>query len=256
MNADSPVAIRAAAVAFLREGPAVLVACESSGTVRDALRRVGIRAISCDLLPTESPGPHLVGDVRALLDLPWSGCIAHPPCTYLSTSGFHWTVRGYRCHSLSDAAAYFFMRFTRMDCPTCIENPQSIMATRYRRPDQTVQPYQFGHDASKATCFWLHGLPPLMLGATFPPRMVTVNGKTRPRWSNQTDSGQNRLPPSADRWRIRSATFPGIAQAMAEQWAPVFRGHSVCTTVASFGRGIATAAPRQVIPGCKSQPGI
>ena len=193
----------------------VLIACESSGTVRDAFIRAGHDAMSCDILPTEKPGPHYQGDVRDVLGDGWDLLIGHPPCTYLSVSGMHWTTRGLRDPQLTEDALAFARLL--MDAPIAriaIENPVSIISSRIRKPDQIIQPYQFGHDASKKTCLWLKGLPPLRPTAFVDPRIV--DGK--PRWANQTDSGQNKLPPSADRWRMRSKTYQGIADAMAAQW--------------------------------------
>ena len=194
----------------------VLIACESSGTVRDAFRRAGHYALSCDLLPTEKPGPHYQGSVLDILDHDWDLLIAHPPCTYLSVSGMHWTTRGLRDPKLTEDALEFAR--TLMDAPIvqiAIENPVSVISSRIRKPDQIIQPYQFGHDASKKTCLWLKNLPLLKPTQLVEPRMV--NGK--PRWGNQTDSGQNKLPPSKDRWKLRSKTYEGIANAMAEQWS-------------------------------------
>lgn len=193
----------------------VLVACESSGTVRDAFRARGHFAMSCDLLSAEKPGPHHQGDVRELLGQDWDLLIAHPPCTYLSVSGMHWTTRGLRDPKLTENALDFVRLF--MDAPIdriAIENPVSVISSRIRKPDQIIQPYQFGHDASKKTCLWLKNLPLLKATELVDPRMV--DGKAR--WSNQTGSGQNKLPPSKDRWRLRSKTYEGIANAMAEQW--------------------------------------
>jgi hypothetical protein len=193
----------------------VLIACEYSGTVRDAFIELGHDAMSCDLLPTEMPGPHYQGSVIDILDQGWDLMIAHPPCTYLSVSGMHWTIRGFRDPKLTEDALHFVK--TLMDAPIpliAIENPVSVISTRIRMPDQIITPYQFGHDASKKTCLWLKGLPPLRPTGFVEPRMV--NGK--PRWGNQTDSGQNKLGPSDDRWKIRSATYQGIAKAMAKQW--------------------------------------
>ncbi len=193
----------------------VLVACEYSGTVRDAFRRAGHDAMSCDLLPTEAPGPHYQGDVRDVLDDGWDLMVAHPPCTYLSVSGMHWTTRGLRDPQLTEDALTFVRLL--MDAPIAriaIENPVSVISSRIRKPDQIVQPWMFGHDASKKTCLWLKGLPALVPTAVVAPRIV--NG--RKRWGNQTNSGQNKLPPSEDRWKIRSATYQGIADAMADQW--------------------------------------
>ena len=193
----------------------VLIACESSGTVRDAFIRAGHDAMSCDMLPTEQPGPHYQGDVRDVLGDGWDLLIGHPPCTYLSVSGMHWTTRGLRDPQLTEDALAFARLL--MDAPIAriaIENPVSIISSRIRKPDQIIQPYQFGHDASKKTCLWLKGLPPLRPTAFVEPRIV--DGK--PRWDNQTDSGQNKLAPSSDRWRMRSKTYQGIADAMAAQW--------------------------------------
>ena len=193
----------------------VLIACESSGTVRDAFTRAGHDAMSCDMLPTEQPGPHYQGDVMDILCDGWDMLIGHPPCTYLSVSGMHWTTRGMRDPQLTEDALAFARLL--MDAPIAriaIENPVSIISSRIRKPDQIIQPYEFGHDASKKTCLWLKNLPLLRPTEYVEPRIV--NGK--PRWANQTDSGQNKLPPSADRWRMRSKTYQGIADAMAEQW--------------------------------------
>ena len=193
----------------------VLVACEYSGAVRDAFRAAGHDALSCDLLPSDGPGPHYQGDVRDIIGQGWDLMVAHPPCTYLSVSGMHWTKRGLRDPQLTEDALAFVRLL--MDAPVpriAIENPISVINSRIRKPDQIIHPYQFGHDASKATCLWLKGLPALQPTQTIEPRIV--NG--RKRWGNQTDSGQNRLSPSPDRWKLRSATYAGIAQAMADQW--------------------------------------
>jgi hypothetical protein len=193
----------------------VLVACEYSGTVRDAFRRAGHDAMSCDLLPTEAPGPHYQGDVRDVLDDGWDLMVAHPPCTYLSVSGMHWTTRGLRDPQLTEDALTFVRLLLEAPVPRiALENPVSIISSRIRKPDQIVQPWMFGHDASKKTCLWLKGLPVLTPTAIVAPRIV--NG--RKIWGNQTPSGQNKLGPSADRWKIRSATYQGIADAMADQW--------------------------------------
>lgn len=190
----------------------VLVACEYSGTVRDAFLRAGHDAMSCDLLPTDAPGPHYQGDVFDIINNGWDLMIAHPPCTYLSVSGMHWTTRGLRDPKLTEDALDFVQRL--MDAPVkriAIENPVSVISSRIRKPDQIIQPWWFGHDASKKTCLWLKNLPLL-----FPTDMLPGDAKTRR--ANQTASGQNKLPPSKDRWKIRSATYKGIADAMASQW--------------------------------------
>ena len=193
----------------------ILIACEYSGTVRDAFIRAGHDAMSCDLLPTDVPGPHYQGDVFDIINNGWDMMIAHPPCTYLSVSGMHWTTRGLRDPQLTEDALDFVTRLMAASIPRiAIENPISVISSRIRKPDQIINPWQFGHDASKRTCLWLKNLPLLTPTDIVAPRIV--NGKKR--WANQTDSGQNRLPPSDDRWKIRSETYTGIAQAMADQW--------------------------------------
>lgn len=193
----------------------VLVACESSGIVRDAFRRRGHDAMSCDLLDTQVDGPHYCGDVRDVLSDDFDLLVAHPPCTYLASSGMHWTTRGLRDPQLTEDALDFVRLL--LDAPIhrkAIENPVGCISTRIRKADQYIHPYEFGDDASKKTGLWLKNLPKLTPTAYVPPRIVDG----RQRWSNQTDSGQNRLAPSADRWRKRSKTYHGIAEAMAFQW--------------------------------------
>jgi hypothetical protein len=192
----------------------VLIACENSGTVRDAFAERGHDAWSCDLLP--APGQHICGDALEAVERgKWDLMIAHPPCTYLSSSGMHWTVRGLRDPALTEQALAFVRALMAAPVPRiAIENPVGVIGTRIRKADQWIQPYQFGDDASKRTGLWLKNLPQLVPTGHVEPRIV--DGK--PRWANQTDSGQNRLGPSADRWRIRSNTYPGIAAAMADQW--------------------------------------
>lgn len=191
----------------------VLVACEYSGRVRDAFLRAGHYAASCDLLPSDSSiGDHYQCDVMEIIDHGWDLMIAHPPCTYLSVSGMHWTTRGLRDPQLTEDALAFVQ--TLMDAPIeriCIENPVSVISTRIRKPDQIIQPWWFGHDASKKTCLWLKNLPHLIPTDMLP-------GDARTRRGNQTENGQNKLPPSKDRWKIRSETYQGIADAMASQW--------------------------------------
>ena len=193
----------------------VLIACEHTGTVRDAFRRRGHDAVSCDLLPTQTEGPHITGDAREALHGGWDLMIAHPPCTYLCSSGLHWNKRVPGRDAQTAAALEFVELLMNAPIPRiCIENPVGRIGTAIRPADQYVQPYQFGHDASKRTGLWLKNLPLLRTTTAIEPRIV--NG--RPRWANQTDSGQNRLPPSADRGQKRSATYSGIAEAMASQW--------------------------------------
>ena len=193
----------------------VLVACEYSGAVRDAFIAKGHEALSCDLLPTDSPGPHYQGDVTDIINEGWDLMVAHPPCTYLSVSGMHWTTRGLRDPQLTEDALEFVRLLLNAPIPRiALENPVSVISSRIRKPDQIVTPYMFGHDASKKTCLWLKGLPLLVPTQMVEPRII--DGKKR--WGNQTDSGQNKLAPSADRWKIRSETYRGIAEAMASQW--------------------------------------
>ena len=185
----------------------VLVACEFTGTVRRAFRELGHNAWSCDLLPAEDGGPHIQGDVRQVLGDGWDLMVAHPPCTHLAVSG----ARHFHRKQVEQAEALEFVR-TLMDAPIpriALENPVSVISSRIRKPDQIIQPYQFGHPESKKTCLWLKGLNPLQ-----PTAVMQMRG----RWENQTPSGQNKLGPSPDRWKIRSKTYPGIAHAMATQW--------------------------------------
>lgn len=196
----------------------ILVACEYSGTVRDAFRAAGHDAMSCDLLPSDVPGPHYTGDVRDVTGDGWDLLIAHPPCTYLAASGLHWNARvPGRAEKTEDALDFVRFLLAAPIPHIAVENPVGCISTRIRPADQYIQPYQFGHDASKKTGLWLVNLPPLVPTASVPPRLV--DGK--PRWSNQTDSGQNRLAPSPDRWKVRSETYEGIAQAFASQWGPL-----------------------------------
>ena len=193
----------------------VLVACEYSGTVRDAFRAAGHDALSCDLLPTDVPGPHYQGDVADIINDGWDLMVAHPPCTYLCSSGLHWNKRRPERAQMTEDALEFVQFLLDAPIPRiALENPIGCIGTRIRKADQTIQPWQFGHDASKSTCLWLKNLPLLTPTAVVEPRIA--NGKKR--WANQTDSGQNRLPPSEDRWKIRSETYAGIAAAMVAQW--------------------------------------
>jgi len=184
--------------------------------VRDAFRALGHAAISCDLLPTAAPGPHVEGDVLELLTREgFDLMVAHPPCTYLAGSGLHWNRRRPGRAGQTEEALEFVRTLLAAPVPRiALENPVGAIGTRIRPADQYIQPYQFGEDASKRTGLWLKALPRLRPTGFVEPRMVGG----RPRWANQTDSGQNRLGPSADRWALRSATYPGIASAMAAQW--------------------------------------
>lgn len=191
----------------------VLVACEYSGTVRRAFRSRGHDAWSVDLLPADDGSEyHIQGDVLPILEEGWDLMIAHPPCTYLSNSGAHWLHRQEGRWQLMEEGARFFKRFVDCKIPrVCIENPvmhkyaKAIIEMNYT---QTIQPWQFGEDASKRTCLWLRGLPRLQ------PTEV-IKKKT---YANQCVGGQNRLGLSPDRWKIRSKTYDGIADAMADQW--------------------------------------
>ncbi len=178
----------------------VLVACEFSGIVRDAFAARGHDAWSCDLLPTEKPGNHIQGDVREVLNNGWDLMIAHPPCTHLAVSGARW-FKEKRVEQ--DNAVRFFADLLKARIKRiAIENPIGIISTRIRKPDQIIQPWQFGHGETKATCLWLCGLPKLV------PTNI-VEGRT---------ARVHREPPGPDRWKNRSRTYTGIAEAMASQW--------------------------------------
>jgi hypothetical protein len=194
----------------------VLIACEFSGVVREAFRKRGHEAVSCDLLPAEDNSPHHIqGDVLPVLLEGWDLMIAHPPCTYLCSSGLHWNKRRPGRAAKTEEALQFVRELLNAPIDRiAIENPIGCISSRIRKPDQTIQPHQYGHDASKATCLWLKNLPQLNATKHVAPRIV--DGKKR--WANQTDSGQNKLGPSDDRWAERSRTYEGIAEAMAEQW--------------------------------------
>lgn len=201
----------------------VLVACEYSGVVRRAFNAIeGVTAYSCDFLPSEDGNTknHYQCDVREILDNGWDLMIAHPECTYLCSSGLHWNTRGVLVEGrprqeLTEEALSFVKLLLGAPIPKiALENPVGCISTRIRPPDQYIQPYEFGHDASKKTGLWLKNLPKLMPTKFVEPRWV--DGK--PRWANQTDSGQNKLGPSSDRWKDRARTYEGIAKAMAEQW--------------------------------------
>lgn len=193
----------------------VLVACEFSGTVRRAFRARGHEAYSCDLLPAEDGGEHLAGDVRQYLVAGWDLIIAHPPCTYLCNSGLHWNRRVPSRESKTADALRFVRIILECGVPKiCVENPTGRIGTAIRPADQYIQPYEFGHDASKKTGLWLVGLPHLVpTGPFIAGRLV---GNVR-RWANQTDSGQNRMSPSPGRAMERARTYDGIAMAMADQ---------------------------------------
>lgn len=194
-----------------------IVACECSGMVRRALRLRGHDAWSCDIKPAEDSGEHIQGDVLSVLGDGWDAMIAHPDCTFLTVANTY-IRRGCSLYTPEEArhrveeAVAFFMRM--VDAPIDeigIENPVGIMSTRYRKPDQIIQPWYFGDDASKATCLWLKNLPVLRHTNVLPGDRKTVR-------ANQTPSRQNKLGPSPTRKADRARTYPGIAEAMAEQW--------------------------------------
>ena len=179
----------------------VLIACEFSGTVRDAFIKAGHDAMSCDLLPTEQLGPHYQGDVFDIINDGWDLMIAHPPCTHLAVSGARW----FKDKQQEQEEALEFVR-RLLDAPIeriCLENPVSVISSRIRKPDQCIQPWMFGHGETKKTCLWLKNLDKLV------PTDV-VDGRDQRIW---------KLPPTADRWKIRSKTYQGIADAMANQWS-------------------------------------
>lgn len=193
----------------------ILVACEFSGVVRDAFINEGHDAMSCDFLPTEREGPHYQGNVYDVINDGWDLMIAHPPCTYLANSGVRWLhERPERWKDLNKAAL-FFADLLYADIPhIAVENPiphKYAVKRIGRKYDQIIQPWQFGHDASKATRLWLKNLPPLK----------STNVIKKDRYANQTPSGQNKLPPSEERSKLRSITYNGIAEAMAKQWGKV-----------------------------------
>lgn len=180
----------------------VLVACEFSGRVRDAFTALGHDAMSCDLLGTESPGKHFKGDVLEILNQHWDLVIAFPPCTDLCVSGARWFEKK-RQDGSQQRSIDFFMQFVHCNAKrVAIENPVGIMSTKYRKPDQVVQPWMFGHGETKATCLWLRNLPPLV------PTDI-VGGREQKVWN---------MGPSPERAKMRSLTYTGIAAAMASQW--------------------------------------
>jgi len=187
----------------------ILVACERSGVVRDAFIKQGHDAVSCDLVDSEAPGSHIIGDALELARSgAWDMMIAFPPCTHLAVSGAR-----YFAEKRADGRQQRGLQFVRdlMAAPIeriAVENPVGIISTQIRKPDQIIQPWQFGEDASKKTCLWLQNIPPLMATGII----------IKERYANQTPSGQNKLGPSATRAMERSRTYQGIADAMAFQW--------------------------------------
>jgi hypothetical protein len=234
----------------------VLIACEFSGTVRDAFIRKGHYAMSVDYLPCERDKDnflcadgekhnlitHMQGDVLDIINSEerWDLMIAFPPCTYLCSSGLHWNKRKPDRAKKTEEALVFIRKL--LEAPIekiALENPVGCISTRIRKYDQKIQPWQFGHDASKRTCLWLKNLPRLKPTRIIPPKgwklandeqfvkykkvdgfLFGTNDSScgKPIWGNQTPSGQNNLGPSEDRWKLRSKTYEGIAEAMANQW--------------------------------------
>lgn len=216
----------------------VLIMGEYSGVTRDAFIRRGHRAMSCDLLPTEKPGPHYCGDVRDILNDGWDLMIAHPDCTYLTCSAewaykdgpYHQKVKpetltgSARVAAREDALDFFRLLLAAPIKRKAIENPRGVVGTRIRPASQWIQPHEYGHDASKITGLWLDELPLLVPTCKVDGRIVEWprgSGKFVERWANQTDSGQNKLTPSPDRWKERARTYQGWADAMAAQWGKV-----------------------------------
>jgi site-specific DNA-cytosine methylase len=191
----------------------VLVACEFSGIVRDAFIARGHDALSCDLIPSERGGPHYTGDVRDVITESWDLMVAHPPCTHLAVSGARWFKGKQR---EQEEALDLVRLLLEANIPkVCLENPVSVISSRIRKPDQIIQPFQFGHAAYKTTCLWLKGLPPLQWTNVVDPGGVRTfpNGKRMSEYYYQTSLGKH-----SERGHERSRTFQGIADAMAEQW--------------------------------------
>ena len=188
----------------------VLIACEYSGIVRDAFASRGHDAMSCDLLDTERPGAHYKGDVRDIIDQDWDLMICHPPCTHLSVSGARW----FKEKKEEQAQALDFVRYL-LDAPIpriALENPISIISSHIRPPTQVIQPWQFGHGEVKGTCLWLKNLPKLI------PTTIPGGDLFTPEAPAEREARVHKMPPGPDRWKERSRTFTGIANAMADQW--------------------------------------
>lgn len=212
---------------LMTTGGRVLVACEFSGTVRDAFIEAGHDAVSCDLLPTESPGPHIEGDVLDVLDRGWDLMVAHPPCTYLANSGVRWLYeRDLRWQKLIEGAA-FFRKLLNAPIPyVAVENPVMHKWARKivgRGPDQTIQPWQFGHGETKAICLWLKRLPPLR------PTKV-VHGR---------EARVHRMAPGEDRSKERSRFYEGVARAMADQWGGCTEAGCLASATATDAESVA-----------------
>ena len=192
----------------------VLVACEYSGIVRDAFTSKGHDAWSCDILPTESPGNHFQGDILEHLNKGWDIMIAHPPCTHLAVSGARWFTEGRKPWSLQIEALDFVRKLLAAPInKIALENPVSVISTKIRKPNQIIQPFEYGHDVSKKTCLWLKNLPNLKPTKIVKPDIVLVNGKKMSRMHYESFK-----LPSKERSKVRSKFYTGIAKAMADQW--------------------------------------
>ena len=192
----------------------VLIACEYSGIVRDAFSAKGHDAWSCDILPTESPGNHFQGDVLEHLDKGWDLMIAHPPCTHLAVSGARWFTEGKKPWSLQEEALDFVRKLLAAPIDKiALENPVSVISTKIRKPNQIIQPFEYGHDVTKRTCLWLKNLPNLKPTKIVKPDIVLVNGKKMSRMHYESFK-----LPSKERSKVRSKFYTGIAEAMADQW--------------------------------------
>ena len=192
----------------------VLVACEYSGIVRDAFTSKGHDAWSCDILPTESPGNHFQGDVLEHLDKGWDIMIAHPPCTHLAVSGARWFTEGKKPWSLQEDALDFVRKLLNAPIDKiALENPVSVISTKIKKPNQIIQPFEYGHDVTKRTCLWLKNLPNLKPTKIVKPDIVLVNGKKMSRMHYESFK-----LPSKERSKVRSKFYTGIAEAMADQW--------------------------------------
>jgi site-specific DNA-cytosine methylase len=190
----------------------VLIACEFSGAVRDAFLKMGHEAISCDLLPTDIAGPHYQGDVFDIINDGWDLMIAHPPCTDIAVSGAAW-FKEKIADGRQQRALDFVRALMNVDIPKiCIENPVSVISSKIRKPDQIIQPWMFGHDEKKTTCLWLKNLSKLT------PTQIVELPALKPGQSKRSLNRLDHLSPSPERAKLRSKTFQGIADAMAEQW--------------------------------------
>ena len=190
----------------------ILIGCEFSGIVRETFAKKGHDVTSCDLLPTEIPGKHYLGHIENIINEKYDMLIGFPPCTYTCSSGIHWNKRipGRDQKTIQAIEFFKFLMYSKIP-RICLENPVGVLSTKVRKPDQIIQPWMFGHSESKTTCLWLKDLPKLKPTKIIP---IPNNGI----WDNMTPSGQNKLLPSPDRWKLRSKTYTGIAQAMADQW--------------------------------------